>query len=282
METVNEYRLKVSVRNNLILQAIEAHGYRSVLQFSQVNDLPYPSLVNIIGLKIPPLMTNGEFCSLAKKLMEILGAAPGDLWTDEQLTMKLQKNSSERNVGGEDFERLFNRVAQGQIEYAEPEDAVHQQEVERIISENLEMLGPRNALLLRMRFGLGGLKEHTLEEIAAHFGITRERTRQIEAHALRKLKHPNMSDALRLLVDPEYHFRRKEAERKLQKQRADEFIDRQLTVHAIDKAKRKNILQLPKEYASWVDYLKQTDPELYKTLKNYVHKVAETFIIRPH
>lgn len=274
MESASEYRLKVSVRNNLILKAIEDHGYKSLMFFAKVNDLSYPALINMVGLKLPPLMTNGEFCVLAKQLMEILGAAPNDLWTDEQLTMKLQKNSSERSVGKEDFERLFNRVAQGQIEYADPEDTVHQQELERILGEHLERLNPRYALLLRMRFGLGGLKEHSLEEIAIHFGVTRERIRQIEAKALRMLKHPDMSDPLRLLIDPEYKLRTERAKRKLMAERVKRFTEDAMEIEAATQAARAKVARKPED-TSWVDHLKRTAPELYEALKEHVQESTQ-------
>jgi RNA polymerase primary sigma factor len=61
-------------------------------------------------------------------------------------------------------------------------------------------LDPREAAVVRMRFGIGFEKDYTLEEIGKRFSITRERVRQIEAKALRKLKHPNRRRELRVLV----------------------------------------------------------------------------------
>ncbi len=65
----------------------------------------------------------------------------------------------------------------------------------------LNTLSPREAEIIRMRFGIGFEKDYTLEEIGNHFSITRERVRQIEAKALRKLKHPNRRRALQVLID---------------------------------------------------------------------------------
>jgi len=70
---------------------------------------------------------------------------------------------------------------------------------ERIIRV-LDTLDPREAAVVRMRFGIGFEKDFTLEEIGRHFSITRERVRQIEAKALRKLKHPNRRRELKVLV----------------------------------------------------------------------------------
>ena len=64
----------------------------------------------------------------------------------------------------------------------------------------LDTLTPKEAKIIRMRFGIGFDKDHTLEEVGKQFSITRERVRQIEAKALRKLKHPNRRDALKILI----------------------------------------------------------------------------------
>ena len=61
----------------------------------------------------------------------------------------------------------------------------------------LATLTPREEKVLRMRFGIGERSDHTLEEVGRSFGVTRERIRQIEAKALRKLRHPSRSKSLR-------------------------------------------------------------------------------------
>jgi RNA polymerase primary sigma factor len=64
----------------------------------------------------------------------------------------------------------------------------------------LNTIAPREAKIIRMRFGIGFNKDHTLEEVGRHFSITRERVRQIEAKAIRKLKHPRRRNALKALI----------------------------------------------------------------------------------
>jgi RNA polymerase primary sigma factor len=67
----------------------------------------------------------------------------------------------------------------------------------------LGSLTPREAKVLRMRFGIDMNTDHTLEEVGKQFDVTRERIRQIEAKALRKLRHPSRSDMLRSFLDLE-------------------------------------------------------------------------------
>jgi RNA polymerase primary sigma factor len=73
--------------------------------------------------------------------------------------------------------------------------------VTKNILKVLNTLTPKEAEIIRMRFGIGFDKDHTLEEVGRQFSITRERVRQIEAKALRKLKHPNRLRALKVLID---------------------------------------------------------------------------------
>jgi len=65
----------------------------------------------------------------------------------------------------------------------------------------LATLTPREEKVLRMRFGIGGKSDHTLEEVGHDFAVTRERIRQIEAKALRKLQHPSRSKRLKSFLD---------------------------------------------------------------------------------
>ena len=70
-----------------------------------------------------------------------------------------------------------------------------------VTKEILDSLTPREAKVLRMRFGIEMSSDHTLEEVGKQFDVTRERIRQIEAKALRKLRHPSRSDKLRSFLD---------------------------------------------------------------------------------
>ncbi|HEV7733866.1 MAG TPA: sigma-70 family RNA polymerase sigma factor [Candidatus Binatia bacterium] len=82
-----------------------------------------------------------------------------------------------------------------------PSDIATQSSVHRAISRVLSTLTPREAQVLRMRFGIGERTDHTLEEVGVRFAVTRERIRQIEAQALRKLRHRSRAHLLRGLVD---------------------------------------------------------------------------------
>jgi RNA polymerase primary sigma factor len=85
-----------------------------------------------------------------------------------------------------------------------PIDLVIGSNLRLVTSQVLRELSPREEMVIKMRFGLGpdGV-EHTLEEIGRYFAVTRERIRQIEAKALRKLRHPVRSEKLRAFLDHE-------------------------------------------------------------------------------
>jgi RNA polymerase primary sigma factor len=82
-----------------------------------------------------------------------------------------------------------------------PIDAAIQSDLRETTTRVLASLTPREERILRMRFGLGMNSAHTLEEVGQKFSVTRERIRQIEAKALRKLKHPSRSKELRSFLD---------------------------------------------------------------------------------
>lgn len=189
-DTVSEYRVKVIVRNNLILNLIEEKGYTSILKFAEDHGLRYKELYTFISLKKAPLTPEGEFCVAAKQLMEIFGAAPNDLWTDEQLTMKLNKNYSERKMNRDDLAQLAQNLPTitGQITYDSPEEALYKKETAKVTFDMLENLTPRERKAIILRWGVDGTGERTLEQVANILDVTRERVRQIEAKAFRKLR----------------------------------------------------------------------------------------------
>ncbi len=84
-----------------------------------------------------------------------------------------------------------------------PEDEAVRIAVTQAIREALSTLSPRESKVLRMRFGIDQNQDHTLEEVGKQFEVTRERIRQIESKALRKLRHPSRSEALRNFLDRE-------------------------------------------------------------------------------
>jgi len=86
-------------------------------------------------------------------------------------------------------------------ETIQPIDAAIQSELRETTTRVLASLTPREERIMRMRFGIGVNKDHTLQEVGQQFSVSRERIRQIEAKALRKLKHPSLSRILRSFLD---------------------------------------------------------------------------------
>ena len=101
---------------------------------------------------------------------------------------------------GNDDDPQFGDFIEDAITFI-PTDALLFSSLRFITKEILDTLTPREATVLRMRFGIEMNTDHTLEEVGRQFGVTRERIRQIEAKALRKLRHPTRSDKLRSFLD---------------------------------------------------------------------------------
>lgn len=179
-------------------------------------------------------------------------------------------------------------------EWVDPEEELHKKEMIRVVGEILEGLTPREAKVLYLRFGIGLTQDYTLEEVGTRFDVTRERIRQIESKALRKMKHPQRSDVLRQLLGVYESTAQKEAEAKklrAQWQRARENARlREEEAKAYAEAKRKRDRQeLERVYqedkqlrekweeikpmvsdADWVAHLEKANPAMYQELKYMV------------
>ncbi len=107
--------------------------------------------------------------------------------------------SLETPVGDEEDSHLGDFIEDEKM--IKPLDAAIQASLRATCSSVLATLSPREERVLRMRFGIGMTSDHTLEEVGQQFSVTRERIRQIEAKALRKLKHPTRSKKLRTFLD---------------------------------------------------------------------------------
>jgi len=115
--------------------------------------------------------------------------------------MKIAKEpiSMETPIGDDDDSHLGDFIEDSAN--TAPMDAAMQAGLRDVVKEVLDSLTPREAKVLRMRFGIEMSTDHTLEEVGKQFDVTRERIRQIESKAVRKLKHPSRSDKLRSFID---------------------------------------------------------------------------------
>jgi len=158
-------------------------------------------------IRIPVHMveTINKFNRISRKLMQELGREP----TQEEVGMEMEVGvekvreiikvsqepaSLEAPVGEEEDSRLGDFI---QDVSASPTDQATQALLKDHIREVLSTLSPREAKVLEYRFGLEDGKQRTLEEVGREFGVTRERIRQIEAKAIRKLRHPTRAKKLR-------------------------------------------------------------------------------------
>jgi RNA polymerase primary sigma factor len=107
--------------------------------------------------------------------------------------------SLETPIGEEEDSHLGDFIEDKRV--VSPANAVVNMNLQEQTRKVLATLTPREEKVLRMRFGIGEKSDHTLEEVGQNFDVTRERIRQIEAKALRKLRHPSRSKRLRGFMD---------------------------------------------------------------------------------
>jgi RNA polymerase primary sigma factor len=144
-----------------------------------------------------------------RRMLPEIGREPTPEELAEKLAMPLEKVrdvlkiakeplSLETPIGDEENSHLGDFIEDKNAVL--PIDAAIQSSLRETTTRVLASVTPREERVLRMRFGIGMNKGHTLEEVGLQFSVTRERIRQIEAKALRKLKHPSRSRMLRSFV----------------------------------------------------------------------------------
>ena len=201
-----------------LMKAVEKFEYRRGFKFStyatwwirQAITRAIADQARIIRVPVHMIEAINKLNRLSRAHLHEFGFEPDVATIAQQLQlseakvlqiMKIAKEpvSLEVPVGEEgdttlgDFIEDTNNVA--------PMEAAIQSNLRAVIAEVLDSLSPREAKVLRMRFGLDMSTDHTLEEVSKQFDVTRERIRQIEAKAMRKLKHPSHSEKLRAYIE---------------------------------------------------------------------------------
>ena len=183
------YNVKVCVRNNLLLQAVRDMGFESQAAFARFAGMTVGELNAMVALRTAPISNSGEFTRTAKTLMEVLGACPSDLWTEEQLTMRLARNTAETTFSNEEM-RCFLATGRTPVQIDAFEDVIESKQFSERVRELAfdGTLTPLETKVLKLRLGIDGVDCHTFEEVSKILDRSRERVRQIEAKALRKLR----------------------------------------------------------------------------------------------
>ena len=163
-----------------------------------------------IRIPVHMIETINKIVRTSRQLLSEIGREPAPEEVAEKLGMPLEKVrnvlkiakeplSLETPIGDEEDSHLGDFIEDKNAIL--PLDAAIQSNLRETTTRVLASVTPREERILRMRFGIGMNKDHTLEEVGQQFSVTRERIRQIEAKALRKLKHPSRSRILRSFLD---------------------------------------------------------------------------------
>ena len=179
---MKDYRIKITIRNDRLLSAIEGMGHESVMSFCKKYNLPYTSTNDLISGKKPPLKDDGSLTTRCKDLLEILGVSIEEAFTERQME-GFSKTTFETKVKEKDLLQIVNPAKNQEVKAIEAD-------VSSKISEIMsKCLSPREEKVIRMRYGINPDKHcYTYEETGLAFSITRERVRQIETKALNKFR----------------------------------------------------------------------------------------------
>jgi len=163
-----------------------------------------------IRIPVHMIETINKMMRVSRQIAQEIGREPTPEELAEKLEMPLEKVeqilevakepvSLETPIGDDEDSQLGDFVEDKNAE--NPLDVAIAEALEEATLAVLENLSSREEKVLRMRFGIGMNTDHTLEEVGKQFGVTRERIRQIEAKALRKLRHPSRSEKLKTFAN---------------------------------------------------------------------------------
>jgi len=202
-----------------LMKAVDKFEYRRGYKFStyatwwirQAITRSIADQARTIRIPVHMIETINKMNRISRQILQETGAEPDpatlakkmDMPEDKiRKIMKISKEpiSMETPIGDDDDSHLGDFI-EDQSTLA-PADAAMYSSLRGVTKDILDSLTTREAKVLRMRFGIEMNTDHTLEEVGKQFDVTRERIRQIEAKALRKLRHPSRSDKLRSFLDP--------------------------------------------------------------------------------
>ena len=189
-----DYRVEVRVKNNWLMRKIEEAGYESVADFARKNKLNLTSVHGFINFKFSPLNQKGKWRVAFIDVSNALKCMPEDICPPQHLKEALKKNKSSFEADVADVAGYLT----GNADTAQTAiDHITKSESERKVAEAMCDLSPKEERILRLRYGFDGPEEETYQQVGDRFDVSKERIRQIEARALRRLKHPKHSKVLR-------------------------------------------------------------------------------------
>ena len=182
---MTDYRVQIKVRNARLLRAIERAGHQPGQIFAREVGISYTGhLLPYLNLKRTPFDENGDLRPCAEMLCVFLNRMPDELWSEEQ-RYPLLTNAAEIELSAASVHELLASPS----DCADPLSLLEKKQAAQAVDALLDTLTPREAEVLRLRHGIDG-EPMNLEEMAKAKGCSRERIRQIEAKALRKLRAP--------------------------------------------------------------------------------------------
>jgi RNA polymerase primary sigma factor len=205
-----------------LMKAVDKFDYRRGYKFStyatwwvrQAITRAIADQARTIRIPVHMIETINKLVRMQRSMQQELGREP----TTEELARRMELPvgkvrkvlriaqepiSLETPVGEEEESHLGDFIIDKRV--VSPSEAVINLNLREQTAEVLKTLSPREEKIIKMRFGLQDGSEHTLEEVGQQFAVTRERIRQIEAKALRKLRHPSRSHRLRAFLDTSLH-----------------------------------------------------------------------------
>lgn len=179
------------------------HGIENAAQLARRARLSPTNVGAVLNFKIEPMTKDGTWRHSVLKIADVFGCLPEEMFSAEQLTLSVESNTRDYLLTHKEVMQLASaRVDPGRIE-----KEIECEQIAAVVRTALdEGVSPYERRVLELRFGLNGTEEVSLQQAAELLGLSRERIRQIEARALRKLRNPKSKNwhELRQCLDAPY------------------------------------------------------------------------------
>ena len=182
---VKDYVIQFKVKNGPMLSIMRANGMETAADLYRASGVNQTAIGKYLNLLQSPWSERNNWSAAVLKIAKTLKVAPEMLFPEQHILKPLEKNRAEIEMDLEDMEQLTGEMSTDHLLGPTEDD----QDTVDLLREKIRTITSREEECLVMRFGLDGNEPQSLKAIGDRFGVTQERIRQIEAKALRKLRH---------------------------------------------------------------------------------------------
>lgn len=179
---MKDYRIEVKIKNNLLWQAMQSKGIKNAAHLSRETGVTQTVVGRYLNLVEKVYDRQGNYKESFQKICDYFNMMPAELYPEERMIEPLENNKRVMEANAAELLQLGSRES-------DPTEVIRLEQRAEAVHKLLDLLSEREALVVNLRSGMDG-DPHTLEEIGALIGKSKERVRQIYDKAIRKMRRP--------------------------------------------------------------------------------------------